>query len=884
MSGVPILEDKLSLFFVQATIILGITRSLSIMGTYLKQPKVIFEIIGGILLGPSAIGRNQAFLDQIFPQDSLNYLDIVANIGLTLYLFLVGMELDPNLLKTHARRAGFISFFGLAVPFCLGIAISRTMFDTLQGDDPDFQDVDFTSFFVFIGVAMSITAFPVLARLLKEGGLIYTNPGAMAMGAAAIDDTMAWCLLTLAIALANAGELATSGYIFATIVGFALVLFLIVKPLFAELVAYIEAMHRPDMNQNLFVLTLCLVFMSAWTTALLGVHAIFGSFLFGLVVPRGSHLFKECNERIEELVVSFTLPLYFALSGLKTDFTTISSNKEGAMVVLVCFCATAGKFVGAGGAALLGGMSIRESAVVATLMNTRGLVELIVLNLGISSGILNTRTFTVMVLMCLFTTFMTSPVVEYIYPMEMRKRALLSMHKDSQHEETSSEGTASFQPESMSADNYSRVSLVIDQVLHLQPLVDTLGFMAPNKRNGKLAVTALHFIEPTNSTSDEFLALNERGKLIRIDEESTAISQALAHLDDPSKKPPELLPVSVFCKAMHMPVNAFRIQGDPDEFPSELRHLSKQNGTSIVLMPWKAGHYMQKFIWQTINHADVPTVLIVANHEEEEVQVKARSNTLLGYGVEQEYAEVLYTNVPMDALPVLRRESVTATIARLPDAEAACNVIVAVLLGEPADVVILSLCMRMAYNKANEVRVYLPKDHEAFPIADLDALALFKKTAADEGLTVAVHELQSISIDYQGIVQELPSYDMLLTSYVEPREGMESRPRSPSRTRSFSGAAQPIVINDTTEARVLTGMPDALVTCALINPELGMLATLLHESKHSKSSIVLVVHAPEKNKSHKHHRAPVVVSEGRELHPEGVHAMVVEMTEIDDKV
>lgn len=266
LNGVDPLEEHLSRFFVQATIILAMCRILALVGSYFGQPQVIFEIVGGILLGPSAIGRDSGYLAEIFPQSSLSYLQIVADIGLTFYLFLVGLELDPKLLASHARKAGGIAIIGMAVPFALGIGISRVMFDVLQGNDPEYKDVSFVSFFVFIGTAMSITAFPVLARILKEGGLIYTKAGAMTMGAAALNDAVAWCLLTLAISIANAGDLSTAGYVFLTVVGFALVLILLVRPLFEMLVEHVEKMHSRSMNSNLFALTICLLFLCAWTT------------------------------------------------------------------------------------------------------------------------------------------------------------------------------------------------------------------------------------------------------------------------------------------------------------------------------------------------------------------------------------------------------------------------------------------------------------------------------------------------------------------------------------------------------------------------------------------------------------------------------------------
>lgn len=278
ISGIPPLLSPLSQFLVQAVIIIGMCRSLALVGAYFGQPRVIFEIVGGIILGPSAIGRHKDYLNQIFPSISLSQLSIVANVGLTLYLFLVGIELDPKLLKSHARNCGAIAVLGMAVPFALGVGISKTMFNTLQGSDPLYKDVPFTSFFVFIGTAMSITAFPVLARILKEGGLIYTPAGAMTMGAAALNDALAWCLLTLAISIANAGDMTISAYIFLSMVGFALVLFLVVRPIFAWIVVKVEAMNSPAMNSNLFALTLCLVFLSAWTTGISNCNITIPSF------------------------------------------------------------------------------------------------------------------------------------------------------------------------------------------------------------------------------------------------------------------------------------------------------------------------------------------------------------------------------------------------------------------------------------------------------------------------------------------------------------------------------------------------------------------------------------------------------------------------------
>jgi Kef-type K+ transport system membrane component KefB len=258
---------------------------------------------------------------------------------------------------------------GMAVPFALGIATSSTIFENLQASDPKFKDVSPTSFFVFIGTAMSITAFPVLARILKEGGLIYSKAGALVMGAAALNDAVAWCLLILAISIANAGNMLIAGYVFLSVLCMAIGMMILIQPLFHRLVTYVESTRSHVMRSNLFALTLILVFLSAWTTTLLGLDPIFGSFIFGLIIPRESQLFHDCNEYIEDLVLTFMLPLYFALSGLKTDVTQIHTGNEGAMVILVCFIATIGKFIGCGIPALFSGMTVRESCTIAVLMS-----------------------------------------------------------------------------------------------------------------------------------------------------------------------------------------------------------------------------------------------------------------------------------------------------------------------------------------------------------------------------------------------------------------------------------------------------------------------------------------------------------------------------------
>mmetsp|Transcript_10441 Transcript_10441/g.9367 ORF Transcript_10441/g.9367 Transcript_10441/m.9367 type:complete len:668 (-) Transcript_10441:985-2988(-) len=636
LSGFDPLADELNLFLVQAVIIIAICRSIGIIGYYLKQPSVIFEIIGGIILGPSAIGRNADYLNKIFPPHSLSYLKLVADIGLILYLFVVGMELDIVKLATHAKRAGGVALMGMAVPFALGIAISSTLYNTLEADDPFYSNVSSTSFFVFIGTAMSITAFPVLARILKESGLIYSRAGALTMGAAALNDAVAWCLLILAISIANAKNMNIAGYVFLCVLAMAVGLFVIVRPIFRELVVYIESFNNNALRSNLFAFTICIVFLCAWTTALLGLDGIFGAFLFGLIVPRDTQLFHDCNEHIEAFVLTITLPLYFAISGLKTDITQIKTSGEGAMVVLVCVVATGGKFLGAGSVAYISGMSVRESGAVAFLMNTRGLVELIVLNLGLESNILNTKVFSVMVIMCLFTTFITNPLIEYFYPPHLRQ---LNSEKEplvKENEEIDGEQVVGITSELNTkdivklADNFT-CGIMIDCLEHLQGIMDLVTTFSPNTTNQSLDVTITKFEEPSFTDKDQFIGLRDFDKrLIQVYRESTDIN-SLIH-PDITRPLPMCLPLSMLCKTMGATVSVYDIKGDPQEFPSELFNLNyyENHSSHPIIIPWRSSQYVERLIWGAlhINHITICLYVQMAVDVPNLPEGRTRNNTI----------------------------------------------------------------------------------------------------------------------------------------------------------------------------------------------------------------------------------------------------------------
>ncbi|MBX7077637.1 MAG: cation:proton antiporter [Nannocystaceae bacterium] len=414
-----IIHDPLTRFIAQAVAILLLSRALGLLARRIGQPLVVAEIAAGILLGPSLFGLiAPETYAVVFEPTSLGLLGLVSQLGLILFMFLVGLELDPGLLAGRAHSSVAISHTSIIVPFGLGAAIAPWLHSTLAP-----EGVSLLPFTLFLGAAMSVTAFPVLARILSERRLVRSRVGAITIACAAVDDVTAWCLLAFVVATARATGASSAVITTLCSAAYVLVMFFLVRPLLGRIAARVGS--REALTQNLVAVVLLCLLLSSWTTELLGIHGLFGAFLFGAVLPKQGGLAHALAEKLEDVVLVVLLPLFFAFSGVRTQIGLVDSPQEWLMCGVIVLVACAGKFGGSTIAARVTGMSWRESSAIGVLMNTRGLMELVVLNIGLELGVISPTLFTMMVIMALVTTFVTSPLLQRIYPAEQLAKDLI---------------------------------------------------------------------------------------------------------------------------------------------------------------------------------------------------------------------------------------------------------------------------------------------------------------------------------------------------------------------------------------------------------------------------------------------------------------------------
>jgi Kef-type K+ transport system membrane component KefB/nucleotide-binding universal stress UspA family protein len=388
-------------------VVIVVARAIGSLFKYFQQPAVVGEIIAGILLGPSALGRiAPALSHQLLPPTVAPFLNVISQVGIILYMFLVGVELDPALLRKRGHATVAISHASIIAPFLLGSALALFIYPKLGTND-----VPFTCFSLFLGVSMSVTAFPVLARILTDRRIHGTRMGVIALTCAAVDDVTAWCLLAFVVSVVQAkmsGVLVTTGLA----VGFIAFMIFVARPAMVRLARLYG--QRGRLTQGVMALVFVALLISSLVTDFIGIHAVFGAFALGAVIPHDSGLGRELTDRLEDLVVVLFLPAFFAFTGMRTQIGLVSGAEQWIMCGLIVVVASVGKFGGSFIAARLTGLGWRDSAALGVLMNTRGLMELIVLNIGLELRVLSPELFAMLVIMAVTTTFMTTPFLHLI--------------------------------------------------------------------------------------------------------------------------------------------------------------------------------------------------------------------------------------------------------------------------------------------------------------------------------------------------------------------------------------------------------------------------------------------------------------------------------------
>ena len=412
------------LVLIEVLIVIGLSRLVGLGFRWIKQPLVIGEIVAGIMLGPSLFGwLAPVQAAALFPATAVPFLNVLSQVGLIFFMFLIGLELNPKYLSGKLEVAVLVSHVSILVPFSMGTLLALLLYPIVSN-----ASVSFTAFALFLGAAMSITAFPVLARIITENNLQGTRLGTLALTCAAVDDVTAWCVLAVAIAVAKtntmSGALPTIIY-----AGLYIAFMVTLGRWFLQRVA---TLYERTGRLTQFVLAGIYmgVVISALITETIGIHLIFGAFLLGAVMPKNAGLVRELAEKTEDFVLTFLLPVFFAYSGLKTQIGLLNRPELWLLCAVVVAVAISGKYIGTYIAARVSGIEKREASALGWLMNTRGLTELIVLNIGLELKVISPLLFTMLVIMALVTTFMTSPLLEWTYPKRLIKLDVVEPEAD----------------------------------------------------------------------------------------------------------------------------------------------------------------------------------------------------------------------------------------------------------------------------------------------------------------------------------------------------------------------------------------------------------------------------------------------------------------------
>ena len=547
-------------FFLKAVLIIAFSRLIDFLFRLakLRQPRVIAEVIGGIILGPSAFGKIPKFTEIFFPASSLPALYAAANFGLVFFLFLVGLELDPRTLRRNFKRSVSISLSGIILPFGCGAAVAWAIYSKYAD-----QSKPFSSFVIFMGTAIAITAFPVLARILTELKLLGTYVGQTTISAAAVDDTMAWCLLALVISLIHASSGLNALWVFLALIAYALFLIFAFRPI---LLYMINRTCRGDhISETMVFATLLAVAFSGWITQILGVHAIFGGFMIGVIIPHESGFAIKLTQKLEDIITIVFLPLYFAYSGLNTRIDELNNGTIWGYITLIVVVTCFGKVIGCSIAAKISGHTNREALTIGFLMNCKGLVELIVLNVGLSAGVINTTIFTMMVVMALVTTCMTTPIVTWLYPKKYYKYIVA-------RSETGGDGIGGREPsiQSLSLQHISEKATAPLSIMVTLPSMQAVPAMMSLVQ----LLTSDH--RPMKLHALRLIEMNDRASTFMMAADSTETMNA----------DPVMNVFRTFGQLSRVGVNTILAVTDFDNFSDHIISNAKDVGANFVIIPY----------------------------------------------------------------------------------------------------------------------------------------------------------------------------------------------------------------------------------------------------------------------------------------------------------
>lgn len=571
-------QDPFRTWIIQLVVIIIVTQLLGLGLRKIRQPRVIAEVLGGILLGPTAFGRIPGFTEAVFPALSRPFLSLTANIGLCLFLFIVGLEIDLAVVKKNSRLSTSVALAGMVLPFGLGAALSVPIYR--QFVDPS---IEFTHFMLFTSVAFSITAFPVLCRILTELKLLDTTVGIVVLSAGVGNDIVGWTLLALSVALVNASSGLTALYILLISLAWTVFLLFPVKWVVCQVARMTGSIEN---GPSIFFLTVAFLvtFVSAFVTDTIGVHAIFGAFLAGITIPRDGGLAIALTERMEDMVSVVFLPLYFTLSGLSTDLGLLDDATTWAFTACICILAFVGKFSGCTLAArYAAGFTWREACAVGGLMSCKGLVELIVLNVGLSAGILSQRIFSMFVVEAMLLTFITTPLVTTLYPVSIRSHAS-AMEEDAVEDDEDAKNNHS-QHETGSHMFRSAYTVPLNKLEHLPAIMAMSQLLRPSPRtfyphsrkNSSLSTLSSNTITQTvNVDALRLIELSDRASMVM----KYSVSDSLLSID------PILSAFRMHGRLNDLEVHPFLKVVPEEDLASTVTDHARQAGSDMILLPW----------------------------------------------------------------------------------------------------------------------------------------------------------------------------------------------------------------------------------------------------------------------------------------------------------